>query len=356
MMSLQYKFEQTLEAHMQITAIPRNMRKFGSYALTHEVKPAHKNLQKYGKKYVDLVEKWERLKNNNLSVDVIQQTIGISQATYYRYKKQIMRLSKGLKPLSKRPHHLRKSKVSKEIIDNVLKIRTENPTYGKTKIAVILKRDYNLQIGATVVGKVIKKLKEEGKITTSKSASKPKRKRKFESHAQRWKYGMKGTEPGEMIQIDHMSVHVNQINLKHFQAWDPSTRTIFADIASRATGRTAATFLKNLVENLPFPVKSIQADGGSEFMAEFEEAAQKMNIPLFVLPPRRPQWNGGVERGNRIFREEFYADPNLLADNMKDMREALKAFLLKYNGYRPHHQLKGLTPMEYTKIILKTAS
>lgn len=55
-------------------------------------------------------------------------------------------------------------------------------------------------------------------------------------------------------------------------------------------------------------------------MAEFEDACAELGIPLIVLPPSRPTYNGGVERGNRIFREEFYANSNLLADFIGAMK------------------------------------
>ncbi len=50
-------------------------------------------------------------------------------------------------------------------------------------------------------------------------------------------------------------------------------------------------------------------------MAEFETACAECGIPLIVLPPAKPKYNGGVERGNRTFREEFYDRP-LLADSL----------------------------------------
>ena len=58
-------------------------------------------------------------------------------------------------------------------------------------------------------------------------------------------------------------------------------------------------------------------------MKEFEEACQEVNIPLYVLPPKRPQYNGGIERGNRPFREEFYNQKNLLADSKQRLRYKL---------------------------------
>ena len=54
-----------------------------------------------------------------------------------------------------------------------------------------------------------------------------------------------------------------------------------------------------------------------------------------------------VERGNKIFRDEFYANPRLLADSLNAMRFSLREAVKKYNKYRPHHSLNGLTPMEY---------
>ncbi len=57
---------------------------------------------------------------------------------------------------------------------------------------------------------------------------------------------------------------------------------------------------------MPFKIKAIQVDGGSEFMAQFEEACQQRRIRLFVLPPRSPKLNGSVERAQRTHTEEFY--------------------------------------------------
>ncbi len=104
---------------------------------------------------------------------------------------------------------------------------------------------------------------------------------------------------------------------------------------------------------MPFAVKSIQVDGGSEFMKDFEGQCQKLKLELYVLPPRRPQWNGGVERGNRTFREEFYARNDLLAESIGAFRYELTQATKKYNSYRPHFSFKGLTPFEYNNKILE---
>ena len=157
---------------------------------------------------------------------------------------------------------------------------------------------------------------------------------------------------GERVQIDHMTVTKNGIVVKHFQAWDRQSKYIFAGVYSHAKSSSAKRFLLDYIKQSPVPVLSIQVDGGSEFMADFEDACAELDIPLFVLPPRKPTYNGGVERGNRIFREEFYNRNDLLADSIGAMRVELKKALDKYNTYRPHRNLKGLTPMEYIQHTL----
>jgi transposase InsO family protein len=91
-------------------------------------------------------------------------------------------------------------------------------------------------------------------------------------------------------------------------------------------------------------------------MQEFEEACREPGIPLFVLPPAMPKYNGGVERSNRIFREEFYNRSNLLEDTIIGMRRELLKSVEKYNNYRPHLGLKGLIPMEYIQSVLETSN
>ena len=132
------------------------------------------------------------------------------------------------------------------------------------------------------------------------------------------------------------------------------SKYVTADVYSRATSYSARIFLTKLVAESPFRITSIQVDGGSEFMAEFEREAQKLGITLYVLPPKRPQYNGGVERANRTFREEFYAKDNLLADSLGEMKFELCKALKTYNSYRPHKSLDFLTPLDYIDTLMRS--
>ncbi len=167
---------------------------------------------------------------------------------------------------------------------------------------------------------------------------------------------MYAKQPGELIQIDHMTVTKNGITFKHFQAWYPITKCMVVDIYCNAKSRKACKFLHKLIKEMVPELKSIQVDGGSEFMKDFEFECQDLKIPLFVLPPSRPQYNSGVERGNRTFRDEFYRRKDLQVDSIGAIRIELKQALNKYNTYSPHHNLNYMTPLEYNQSFLKAAA
>jgi transposase InsO family protein len=140
-------------------------------------------------------------------------------------------------------------------IDLILNLRKENPTYGKAKIAVIIKRDHGLCISESSVGRLLKRLVETGKIKRSNPAWTKKKKRNFIHHAKRWE-----------------------------------------------------------------------------------------------------KYNGGVERCNRILRDEFYARNDLLANSIGAMKFALKLAIQKYNSFRSHRAVDFLTPFEYLRNLSEVSS
>lgn len=328
---------------MQIIGLHKNIYKLYAYTRTQET------INEYKTVYAHAVSMYHTLHSLGATPQVCKEKSKISRATYYRHKKKLADLEKGIFPPLKRPKHVNKPKWGESEKQWVLKIRRENPTYGKDKIAIILKRDHGLSLSASTVGRIIKYLKTKGLITHSSSALRTKRKRNFTSkHAQPWTFKQyKDMQMGERIQVDHMTVTKNGIVVKHFQAWDRKSKYMHTSVYSHAKASSAKRFLLELVKVCPFPILSIQVDGGSEFMADFEDACAELKIPLFVLPPRKPQYNGGVERGNRTFREEFYNKSDLLADSVRGIQAELVKALHKYNHYRPHKNLKGLTPMQY---------
>ena len=54
-----------------------------------------------------------------------------------------------------------------------------------------------------------------------------------------------------------MTVTKNQLHFKHFQAWDPYTKSLVAEISSNATVVSAKKFLLKAIKALPFKIQSI---------------------------------------------------------------------------------------------------
>lgn len=89
------------------------------------------------------------------------------------------------------------------------------------------------------------------------------------------------SHPGDPIQID--TVHLRPmtgVELRQFSAIVLVSRLAVTDVRTAASGRTANDHLLLLVESLPYPVRAIQVDEGSEFMAEFKRACRDARITL----------------------------------------------------------------------------
>lgn len=279
---------------------------------------------------------------------------GISRATYYRWKRAYkQRGVRGLIPRSRRPRRSQTRRWRAQDERLVLQVRRAHPTYGKLPIWRILARDHGVTLSASTVGRILAKGVRLGRIKPclfyAQGRVRPKRRRAFDGHAQRWRYGDRGTEPGDLIQIDQMSVPLEGgKEFKDFKAICPVSRYLVQHAFGRATANNAVRFLVKAIEQMPFPIRGIQVDGGSEFMGPFVQFCEDRGIGLKVLPPRRPQYNGHVERVNRTGREELYSQYQGDTD-LASINRALAEHQHQYNHFRPHRALALDTPMEYLK-------
>ena len=166
-------------------------------------------------------------------------------------------------------------------------------------------------------------------------------------HARRLPKGHKPVEPGQLVQIDTLFVNVApERPIKHFTAYDPIARWTLGLVATSASASTAARLVDKLIDQAPFPIRGIQVDGGSEFQAEFETTCRERGLDLYVLPPKRPQLNGAVERAQASWRYEFYAC-NELPTRIEPLQQHVDRFAHHFNHERPHQALGDRTPAEH---------
>ena len=307
-------------------------------------------LSERARKRLDVINAVAGLVAEGCRKDAAIASQGVKRRTYYRWQAQHRRRGpNGLEPKSTAPKQKRQREWTLRDVQSVMAVRSRHPFMGFRSIHAVLRRDGS-PLSRAAVGRIVRlclKRKWIKPVVWLRGRAKPKRRRDFsDGHAARWRYGMKAKAPGELVQVDHMTVNRDGRTLKEFRAVDPVSRVMACRVFSRATAGNAKRFLADVVKDMPFPVRSVQVDGGSEFMADFEAECARLGLPLFVLPPRRPQWNGRVERCNDTLRPEFWS----LWKGGLTVAEAAPALALHqkwHNAERPHSALDHLSPMEH---------
>jgi putative transposase len=273
---------------------------------------------------------------------------GISPQTFYRWKRRYNpRFLKSLEDRSHRPRQVRQPTWTVEQVEAVLKMREKYPRWGKDKLAWLLK-DQGYNISSSMVGRIIRYLKErtllKEPLPNHVSARKRLRQRPY---ATRKPKDYKVIQMGDIIQLDTLDIRpLPGVVMKHFTAHDVISRWNVINVCRSASATAASKFLDTMEERMPFPIRAIQVDGGSEFQAVFEEECQQRGIKLFVLPPRSPKLNGGVERAHRTHTEEFYEVVESTFE-LAELRQQLLEWEHTYNTIRPHQALGYLTPMKF---------
>lgn len=294
------------------------------------------------------VVRWHEAHGRRVSLTA--RHFGLSRSTVYdwlrRYERDGVR---GLGDRSHRPLKVRQPTWSKDMEQAVLRLREAHPRWGKDKLVVLL-REQGLILSVSMVGRILKHLKQQGCLPLADlrdpwMGSRP----QTRPYAVRKPKDYVPVAPGDLVQIDSADVRLLPNHdhwYKHFSARDVVSRWDVLGVYRRATAATARDFLQDVIERMPGPVRAIQVDGGSEFRAEFEEACHEKGLRLFVLPPRSPKLNGCVERAQRTHKEEFYQmlDP---PDSLVELRRLLLAQELCYNTVRPHQALGQLTPQQW---------
>jgi putative transposase len=275
---------------------------------------------------------------------------GISRQTFYRWKRRFSRHDLAtLEERSHRPHKVRKPTWAAELAERVLSLRKQYPRWGKDKLVVLLRRERR-SVSTSMVGRILADLKRRGTLhEPARPAVLRQARRKLRNRpwAIRKPKHWRIEQPGDLVEIDTKEIRMRGgVILKHFSARDVVSRWDVVEVHRRATSLAAARFLDTLLNRLPFPVRALQVDGGSEFAAEFEEACQQKELPLFVLPPKSPKLNAHVERSNRTHNEEFY-QVHAESDQVPVLNRQLLRWERTYNCVRPHHSLAYLTPLEF---------
>lgn len=329
---------------MQVFGLPRHIIRSGSLASGIAAKSSSNEAAIRR----EMVGRWRGAMARGLTAQEAAQAVGASRASLYRWER-----CPELR--SRRPRRVRRPLWTSGLVRAVEDIRADNPMWGKRKLAWLLRRE-GVAVSASTIGRILKSLVARGVVTPVPTLRKRPGGRRFrlsraQRYARRLPRGLKADRPGALVQIDTLFVNVAPgCAIKPFTAYDPVAKWTVGAVFTRATAQCATALLDKLIAEAPFAVTGIQVDGGSEFKAGFETACQARKLDLFVLPPKRPQLNGAVERAQGSWRYEFYGCYDL-PSRIDKLQPLVDSFAHRFNHHRPHDALDGKTPAEYLQTI-----
>jgi transposase len=183
----------------------------------------------------------------------------IAPQTFYRWKRRFdPRQLESLEDRSRRPRRLRQLTASPELVEAVRELREANPRWGKDKLAPLL-REVGWQVSNSMVGRIMSRLRKQGRLVEAPRTRIPVRRRSFlRPYAIRKPKGYELSSPGCLVQVDTLDLRpLPGVILKHFTARDFVSRWDVLEVFGRATAVTASRFLDVLQKRMPFPVRAI---------------------------------------------------------------------------------------------------
>ena len=271
---------------------------------------------------------------------------------------------RSLEPESRAPHDTSNRKRIDEKIENkIIEIRKKYRPWGKDKLSVILKRDYQLMAGASTVNRYLHKhnlidpkLSEKNKLAWQRKKDKIEMKFKMRPPSI-----IKDYKPGALMEKDmklvlKMGIFTNQDKHRAKENFwyqhtliDSFTRVRAVGLAEDSNSRTAVAVQEQAASRLPFAIAAINNDNGGENEKDFSDYLDKEKVAQFFSRSGTPTDNPRVERSHLTDELEFYAQGNL-HKSFNDQTKAIAEWEHTYNFIRPHQALGYLTPMEFYRL------
>jgi IS30 family transposase len=278
---------------------------------------------------------------------------GVSQSTLYEWRKTYRSSGFDLKilnPGSQAPHNTRKREVNPDIISEIRRLRLKVcPNMGKDKVKIFLdkfcaERRIDTISGSTI-GRIIndkkiyhhrQKVSHFGVIKTIRKKGKQRKPKDFIVE-----------DRGDLVEIDTIVKFVGSLKRYVVTAVDVHSRYAFAWGYERANSSNTRDFLYKLKAAVPFRIRGVQTDNGSEFHKYFAQYLEQTKTIHYWNYPGKPYRNGHVEKYNRTIQEEFMDQNEMHMENISGFNARLVDWLLWYNIERPHWSLRLQSPVDF---------
>ena len=277
-------------------------------------------------------------------VSLVCRHFAIGRSTFYKWLNCFMEFNlRSLETKSCRPKTVRSRQAIACKDERVIVLRKQYPYFGKKKIIVLYKRQYQEEITDWYVQRVIETyqlyFKKRKKQYSQRQSSRVKKKI---SACQR--------KPltGFLIHLDTVVLHLGGVKRYVVTGIDEHSKIAYARMYTSHGSNATKDFFKRLYYLLEEKIKHVHTDNGSEFHKYFDEALKQLNLTHWWSRPYTPKDNPGNERFNRTFRDEFLSWGNFHPDTTV-FNKKLTEWLVEYNSVRPHETLNYLTPLQFAE-------
>lgn len=271
----------------------------------------------------------------------------IPRSTIYGWRKVFEKSGKrisSLIPKSTRPVNLRQMRLDPRLIEFIRVMRQKYGSLSKYKIKPFLD-EYAKRLGlplygTTKIGLIIKRRKYFFETAARRNAKRRK------PLTPRLKRSPKETIPG-YIEMDSITVYVVGRKYCFITAIDIVTKFAWVKLTTNLSSKQARLALVEFRSQYKQSLRTIQTDNGSEFLGEFDDYLNQMQIKHEFIYQKSPKVNGVVERFNRTIQEEFIDRNDEILYDPEKFNQKLTSYLIWYNTKRPHYSLGQISPAEY---------
>lgn len=267
---------------------------------------------------------------------------GIGRSLFYKWKKRYDQLGpRGLEDTSRRPHQVRPPTTPTAHVDLIRTLRRAHPEFSKYKLHVILKRDYDVRLSASTVGRVISRYQ----LFFTRPV-RPKGHPRRLGQRRRLPRDLGVLRPGDLVEVDVKHLPFMSQKRYAFVAIDRATRRTAIHVSSSISSLQGAVAWHKAVQALGLDHPAVLTDNGSENLGAFAQLLQDEAVPHYFARPRTPKDKPYVERVIGTLERECIQWGGV-GFTVAEQQEVIDEWLNKYHSYRPHQALGYLTPDAY---------
>ena len=230
-----------------------------------------------------------------------------------------------------------------EVIEKIIKLKTENPSMGSPKIAAWMFRHDFVKVSANAILNLLKRRPETKDLVAE--AVEPKNEAEYKPKT------FERSKPKQMYQMDITNWHLKGLyNVYIIACLDDYSRYIASwGIFRRQTSEHCIDVLRGAIEQFNSTPEEVLTDNGRQFYTwrgknDYQRFLLKMGLRHIRSRPYHPQTLGKIESFWRNMYQELLSRETITS--FEDMQAKMKNYIDQYNFKRPHQGIGGLVPAD----------